>query len=124
MKFRKAAKIPYPYMSASYEQVTTAAPARAKQLDDFNRAQRGHHNLLENLPTAIGAMLITGLVYPKSAAVLGAAWSVGRLFYAWGYNNGKPEGKGRYNGAPGLVAHYVLLVWSAWTAALLAKKGF
>ncbi|PVI05028.1 membrane-associated proteins in eicosanoid and glutathione metabolism [Periconia macrospinosa] len=121
--YRKAAKIPYPHMYATPEQISSAPPARAKLLDAFNRAQRGHQNFLESQASTIAAMCITGLVYPKMAAALGATWSVGRILYAWGYNNDKEEGKGRYNGAPGLLAHYVLCVSSVVAVWQLVRQG-
>lgn len=80
-------------------------------MDTFNRAQRGHQNFLENQGSAVSAMLITGLNYPIAAAVLGATWSLGRVFYGLGYTNGGE--KGRYWGAFGIVAHYVLYVFAA-----------
>ncbi|CAI6334401.1 unnamed protein product [Periconia digitata] len=123
VSYRKAAKIPYPHMYATHEQITSAPPARAKLLDDFNRAQRGHQNFLESQGSVVLSMLITGLVYPRAAAGLGATWSVGRVLYAWGYNNGKEEGKGRYNGAPGLLAGYVLYFWSAKAVWDLVQAG-
>jgi glutathione S-transferase len=112
--FRKAAKVPYPYEYASYEQVQTAAPAKAKAMDQFNRAQRGHQNFNENHSSAIVAMLIAGLKYPVPAAVLGAVWSVNRVVYAVGYTNGGE--KGRYYGVLWMVAHYVLFLYAGKTA--------
>ncbi|KAH7110591.1 hypothetical protein B0J11DRAFT_204813 [Dendryphion nanum] len=114
--FRKAAKIPYPYEYASYEQVSTASPATSKAMHQFNCAQRGHQNFNENHVPALGAMLITGLVYPRTAAALGAVWSVNRVLYAVGYTNGKEGGRGRYLGAAGILALYVLIGYSGWTA--------
>ncbi|KAF2751258.1 membrane-associated proteins in eicosanoid and glutathione metabolism [Sporormia fimetaria CBS 119925] len=104
--FRKAAKIPYPYEYASAEQVSTAAPAAAKAMDTFNRAQRGHQNFVENHASAVGALLVAGLRYPKLAAGLGAVWSVNRVLYALGYTNGGE--KGRYWGAAGILALWTL----------------
>ncbi|KAF2277946.1 glutation S-transferase [Westerdykella ornata] len=114
-KFRKAARIPYPYEYASYEQVTSASPAQSKAMDTFNRAQRGHQNFLENQGSAVGAMLIAGLRYPVASAVLGGIWSLGRVVYAWGYTSGGE--KGRYRGIFGQLAQYVLYgfaVKSVW----------
>lgn len=112
--FRKAAKVPYPYEYASYEQVQTAAPERAKAMDKFNRAQRGHQNFNENITLAIAAMLISGLKYPTATAVLGAIWSSNRVLYGIGYTNGGE--KGRYWGAAWMLAHYALFILSAKTA--------
>lgn len=114
--FRKAAKIPYPYEYASYEQVQTASPASSKAMYQFNCAQRAHQNFNENHPTAVGAMLITGLRYPMAAAVLGAVWSVNRVVYAIGYTNGSEGGKGRYYGILWMLAHYLLVLGAAKSA--------
>lgn len=114
---RKAAKIPYPFEYASYEQVQTAAPASKKAMLAFNSAQRAHQNFGENHPTVIGALLISGLRWPVATAVLGAVWSVNRIVYAIGYtNSGEQGGKGRYYGALGIIAHYVLIVMSGISA--------
>ncbi|ORY10742.1 hypothetical protein BCR34DRAFT_601878 [Clohesyomyces aquaticus] len=115
--FRKAAKIPYPYEYASYEQVQTASPERAKAMILFNSAQRAHQNFNENYPVALGAMLIAGLQYPKAAAILGAVWSVNRVIYGWGYTQGLEGGKGRYYGILWMFAHFGLIGYagtSAW----------
>ena len=115
--FRKAAKIPYPYEYASYEQVQTASPPSRSAMLAFNSAQRAHQNFNENHVTALGAMLISGLRYPVAAAVLGAVWSVNRVIYASGYSrSGEDGGKGRYYGALGIIAHYVLLLMSGKAA--------
>jgi glutathione S-transferase len=114
--FRKAAKIPYPYEYASYEQIQTASPSASAAMHVFNRAQRGHQNFNENQTSFLGALLITGLEYPRTAAVLGAAFSVGRVLYGWGYTSGPENGKGRYYGAFGMIAQYVALLMSAKVA--------
>ncbi|PSN74133.1 membrane-associated proteins in eicosanoid and glutathione metabolism [Corynespora cassiicola Philippines] len=107
--FRAAAKIPYPYEYASYEQVRTASPAAAKAMDNFNRAQRAHQNFNENHVSALGAMLIAGLKYPTLAAYAGFGWSVNRVIYGLGYTNGAEGGKGRYYGVLWMVCHYVMV---------------
>jgi glutathione S-transferase len=65
----------------------------------FNCAQRAHHNFLENYTVALSGMLISGLVYPRTAAALGAAWTGGRVVYALGYTwreEWNVEGRGRF----------------------------
>ncbi|CAO2651692.1 Nn.00g042620.m01.CDS01 [Neocucurbitaria sp. VM-36] len=120
--FRKAAKIPYPYEYASYEQVQTASPANSKLMLAFNAAQRAHQNFNENHPTALGAMLIAGLKYPVAVGVLGAVWSVNRVVYAVGYTrSGGEGGKGRYYGALWMLAHYAMVLMAgkaAWDLAM------
>jgi glutathione S-transferase len=119
--FRKAAKIPYPYEYASYEQVQTASPANSKLMIAFNSAQRAHQNFNENHPTALGAMLIAGLQYPVATAVAGGLWSVNRVIYALGYTNGAEGGKGRYYGILWMIAHYAMVGMAgkaAWNFAM------
>ncbi|KAF2852719.1 hypothetical protein T440DRAFT_466838 [Plenodomus tracheiphilus IPT5] len=115
--FRKAAKIPYPYEYASYEQITAAAPASKAAMLAFNSAQRAHQNFNENHVTMLGAMLISGLRFPLFAAVAGCLWSVNRVVYAVGYSrSGAQGGKGRYYGALGPLAQYVLVLTSVVVA--------
>lgn len=114
---RKAAKIPYPFEYASYEQVQTAAPATKTAMLAFNAAQRAHQNFNENHPTALGAMAVAGLKYPVAVGVLGAVWSVNRIVYALGYtSSGSEGGKGRYYGALWMLAHYSMVLMAAKTA--------
>lgn len=83
----------------------------------FNAAQRAHQNFNENLPIALGAMLIAGLKYPTAVGVLGAVWSVNRVVYEIGYTNSATEGgKGRYNGSLWMVSHYVMILMAGKAA--------
>lgn len=112
--FRKAAKVPYPYEYASYEQIQTASPDKQKAMYLFNCAQRAHQNYNENHPTALAALLIAGLGYPKAAAITGAIWAVNRAIYAIGYTKAEEKGaqgggKGRYYGIMWQLAHFVLI---------------
>ncbi|KAH6625638.1 hypothetical protein C7974DRAFT_377127 [Boeremia exigua] len=119
--FRKAAKVPYPFEYASYEQVQTAAPASKKAMLAFNSAQRAHQNFNENHPTIIGTILISGLRWPVATAVLGAVWSAMRVVYAIGYTSSSEDGgKGRYYGILWLLAHHSLLLMSGYTAYKIA----
>lgn len=118
--FRKAAKIPYPFEYASYEQIQTASPASSKAMIAFNSAQRAHQNFNENHVTAVAAMVIAGVKYPTAAAVMGAVWSVNRVVYALGYTNGAEGGKGRYYGIAWMFAHMGLIgtaTKAAWDVA-------
>ncbi|OCK74439.1 membrane-associated proteins in eicosanoid and glutathione metabolism [Lepidopterella palustris CBS 459.81] len=115
--YRKAAKIPYPYEYASYEQISTAPPASQKAMYLFNCAQRAHQNYNENHPSALAALMIGGVGYPRAAAVAGAVWAVNRIIYAVGYTRAeekagpgeKKGGKGRYYGILWNLAHLVLV---------------
>ncbi|KAF2201781.1 membrane-associated proteins in eicosanoid and glutathione metabolism [Delitschia confertaspora ATCC 74209] len=122
--YRKAAKVPYPYEYASYEQIQTSPPAASKAMLQFNCAQRAHQNFNENHPTAVGALLIAGLGYPRAAAVMGALWVVNRIVYAVGYTRSEGSaGKGRYYGILWMLAHYGLVgmagkvAWDFWCQA-------
>ncbi|ESZ97177.1 putative Microsomal glutathione S-transferase 3 [Sclerotinia borealis F-4128] len=89
--YRKAAKIDYP---AAY------APSSRTDADAhrFNCAQRSHANFTENHSVAVTAMLVSGLQFPRTAAVLGGFWSLSRWAYMRGYSRGGAGGKGRYEG--------------------------
>jgi len=98
--FRRRAKIPYPNAYASAEQIKSAETEEHRQaMYLFNCAQRAHYNFLEHYVIALPALLVAGVGYPRSAAVFGLIWSVGRALYATGYTNpNKEKGAGRYNG--------------------------
>jgi len=118
--FRKAAKIPYPYEYASYEQVSTAPPARQQAMYLFNCAQRAHQNFNENYPSALAAMLIAGVKYPMATTALGMVWGVNRVVYAVGYTKVEEKGErkggvGRYYGILWQLAHLGLAVLAGKT---------
>jgi glutathione S-transferase len=97
MKFRKDAGIPYPNAYASQETISAADPTRAKAMYLFNCAQRSHANFLENYPTVLAGLLVSGLSYPVTTASLGFVWILSRIAYAIGYTDaGKEKGSGRY----------------------------
>jgi glutathione S-transferase len=89
--YRKAANVKYP---AAY------APASRTDAEAhrFNCAQRAHSNYVENQPSFLVVLLLAGVRFPITAAVLGAAWNVARYTYAVGYSQGEETGKGRYKG--------------------------
>lgn len=118
-KYRKAAKQPYPICYASNEEAKTNEAAYL-----FNCAQRAHANFQENQPSALVSLLIAGIQYPKSAAVLGFAWTIGRYLYMIGYTNpAKKAGSGRYLGAPLYYPAMVgLLGLSIWTGVTMVMK--
>ncbi|KAB8291688.1 hypothetical protein EYC80_006488 [Monilinia laxa] len=66
--YRKAAKVDYP---AAYAPASRTDPEAHR----FNCAQRAHANFTENHSIAVSALLISGLQFPKTAALLGGAWS-------------------------------------------------
>ncbi|OLL21806.1 Microsomal glutathione S-transferase 3 [Neolecta irregularis DAH-3] len=83
---RKAAGIHYPETYAPKELAEKNVEAMR-----FNCAQRAHCNFLEALPCFIIPYFTSSLMFPKSAAVLGVAWNIGRIVYAKGYSTGNPK---------------------------------
>ncbi|KUJ07097.1 membrane-associated proteins in eicosanoid and glutathione metabolism [Mollisia scopiformis] len=86
-KYRKAAKVDYPSAYAPDSRTDTAA-------HQFNCAQRAHGNFIENQPTALGSLLLAGIRFPVTSALLGIAWTISRYVYS----QGGAGGKGRYKG--------------------------
>jgi glutathione S-transferase len=57
-------------------------------------AQRAHANFIENQPTFLSLLAVSGLRYPVAAAALGASWIFGRVAYALGYTSSRgPKGR-------------------------------
>lgn len=78
-----------------------STPDAKKALYLWNCAQRAHGNFLENHPTVLAALLISGLQYPVTASVMGAGWAASRVAYAIGYTKAdRSDGKGRLIGMP------------------------
>ncbi|KAL3425027.1 MAPEG family protein [Phlyctema vagabunda] len=88
-KYRKQAKVDYP---AAYAPSSNTSPEAFR----FNCAQRAHANFTENQPSLLGALLVAGLRFPVTSAVMGACWSLSRFAYMVGYSSGEAGGKGRY----------------------------
>jgi len=89
--YRKAAAIPYP---GAYAPSSRTDPEAHK----FNCAQRAHANFIENQPSLLAALLLAGLKFPITSAVMGAGWTMSRYLYMVGYSKGEEGGKGRYKG--------------------------
>lgn len=59
---------------------------------DLTTILKPQENFIENLPIFLLPLMTTGLRWPVEAAILGALWNVGRVFYALGYTrNGPPN---------------------------------
>ena len=84
MKARERLGVKYPLLYAEGD----SANAR-----EFNCVQRGHQNMLETWAPVTTLMLLSGLHFPCSAAVLGVVWTAARIIYANGYATGKPNGQ-------------------------------
>ncbi len=113
-KFRKAAKVSYP---AAY------APSSRTDVEahNFNCAQRAHANFTENHPSFLGALLIAGLRYPLTSAVMGAVWTLGRYLYMVGYSRGG-DGKGRYNGIFYMLSHIRSMGMAGYVSVMMALQ--
>lgn len=74
-----------------------AETAKARYI--FNCAQRAHGQFTEHYPVVLSSLLIAGLRYPITSAVLGMGWTVFRVIFAKGYVKvDKERGVGRYQG--------------------------
>lgn len=116
--YRRPAKVLYPYAYATPEQVKSNDAAYT-----FNCAQRAHVNLLENVSQVIAQILVAGLFYPRVAALLGAAWIVSRVVYAYGYITSPPGsgGKKRLVGSSFWLCQIGLMGLCAAVAAVALK---
>ncbi|KAA8563792.1 hypothetical protein MFRU_024g00250 [Monilinia fructicola] len=114
--YRKAAQVAYP---AAY------APASRTDAEAhrFNCAQRAHANFTENHSIAVSALLISGLQFPKTAALMGGAWSVSRWVYMKGYSQGGEGGKGRYKGASFWLFQLGLIGLCGWMGVGMVLEG-
>lgn len=67
----------------------------------------------------LGALLLAGLRYPITAAVMGVGWSVSRYLYMVGYCSGKEGGKGRYQGIAFYLFQAGLLGLTVWNGVAM-----
>jgi glutathione S-transferase len=89
----------------------------------FNCAQRGHQNFLENYPSALSGMLVTGLRYPMLSAAAGVVWMLGRVMYATGYTSASEKnvnGQGRWYGG----GFWLAAVMQVGYMGLVGKMGW
>ena len=56
-------------------------------------AQRAHANFIENLPTVLTTMVISGIKFPVLSGSLGAGWAIARILYVRGYILRGPKGR-------------------------------
>ncbi|QSZ37738.1 hypothetical protein DSL72_008837 [Monilinia vaccinii-corymbosi] len=115
-RYRKAAKVDYP---AAYAPTSRTDPEAHR----FNCAQRAHANFTENHSVAVSALLISGLQFPKIAALLGGAWTVSRWVYMKGYSRGDAGGKGRYKGISFWLFQLGLMGLCGWTGVGMLLEG-
>lgn len=142
-KYRKLSKIGYPAAYASPEQVKDNQDGAFSLLPPlilmplslsmltvslaylFNCAQRSHANFTENHVAIVVPMLITGLQYPITSAILGFSWSISRYIYMKGYCSlEQPSGRGRYNGATYYISQAGFLGLSVWMAVEMLMRKY
>ncbi|KAB5596313.1 hypothetical protein CTheo_298 [Ceratobasidium theobromae] len=116
---RKKAGIHFPQLYAEKAEVHKSFDAMK-----FNCAQRAHANTLEFLPHVLFFTSFLGLRRPVLAASLGAAWTVGRIFYTLGYVTGDPKKRNTRGGFIGSIVYWGLLLSATHAGVELAISGW
>ncbi|KAL3671445.1 hypothetical protein V7S43_003367 [Phytophthora oleae] len=81
-KARKLYGVEYPQMYA--EQSDKNAKA-------FNCVQRGHQNIMENIPIFLALIFTSSIYHPQIAAIAGFVRILGFVVYMRGYSSGDPK---------------------------------
>lgn len=112
---RRAAKVPYPISFVSTDKAMKDPAYYA-----FNCGQRAQTNITENYGPFVISLLVSGLMFPKTAAVMGAANIISRIMYFSGYVRSPAGvgdgGRGRRVGLWGFVPHLGLQALALWTS--------
>lgn len=85
MSARSKYKVEYPHLYA--------VPGFHKEVDEFNRIQRGHQNLFESLTTFGVCNLLGGLKHPIACSIMAVLYSVGCVLFMEGYKDTKLDVK-------------------------------
>ncbi|KAJ3014596.1 hypothetical protein HKX48_005070 [Thoreauomyces humboldtii] len=109
---RKKANVPYPYL---YAEKAAVLADNTGIVNKYNCHQRAHQNTLENYPSFLVLLGLSGLRFPVVSAIGGAVFLLGRVFYARGYSTGNPEK--RMQGTFGYLGFIALLGGSVATIA-------
>lgn len=88
---RRKFGISYPALYATEKHVNKKCTAR--NVEEFNCAQRAHQNTLEHIHSIRLLAVLNGLLQPVYAALLLTVYSVGRFLYGQGYSRNGPEGR-------------------------------
>ena len=70
----------------------------------------------------LGALLIAGLRFPLTSAIMGAAWTLCRYVYMVGYNRGGEGGTGRYKGIYFWAFQFGLMGMAGYTGVMMALE--
>jgi glutathione S-transferase len=81
MKARKEFNVEYPNLYA--------VPGKHEKADAFNRVQRGHQNIYEQLTLFTAMALVGGLKYPIACSTYSVLYYVGSILYQIGYADTK-----------------------------------
>ncbi|CAG8433634.1 1202_t:CDS:2 [Ambispora gerdemannii] len=100
--YRNEAKVPLPFLYAEKSEVE-----KDEKKMIFNCYQRAHQNSLETQPQVLFMLAMTGLKYPLFASGVGLVWVIGRIFFASGYQTGRPANRSR--GGFGHFAYFTLI---------------
>ncbi|KAJ1978809.1 hypothetical protein H4R35_001751 [Dimargaris xerosporica] len=86
---RKKYKVPHPDNGSG----RFAAKLDDQDWEAFNNVNRAHLNYVENLATAQSSVLLAGLFCPRTSAILGLTYIIGRSLYATLYAKRGPQGR-------------------------------
>ncbi|KAI3655857.1 hypothetical protein MP638_000917 [Amoeboaphelidium occidentale] len=86
---RKKYGVKYPDMGTG----RFSAKLSDEQWTEFNNYQRAHYNYVEGVTSVVTLQLLGGLFYPKTQAILGALYILGRIAYTYGYRTKGPNGR-------------------------------
>ncbi|KAI1849494.1 hypothetical protein JX265_012745 [Neoarthrinium moseri] len=114
---RTGSGLKYPIPYATEEQA-----AKDPKAFKFNCAQRAHGNFVENVTPFLGALLIAGLRFPTASAACGAAWVLGRVWYAAGYTARGPAGR-RGGFTISAFSDLALKVMAMWTGVQMVLES-
>ncbi|KAF4139126.1 MAPEG family [Phytophthora infestans] len=93
---RKKYGVDYPQMYAEKSEKNAKA---------FNCVQRGHQNIVENIPSFVGLFFPSALYRPQVATAAGLVRILGFVVYMRGYSSGDPQKR-----MQGAFGHFALLV--------------
>ncbi|KAJ3090006.1 hypothetical protein HK102_004934 [Quaeritorhiza haematococci] len=113
---RKKYNVKYPDMGCG----RYAAKLDDKSWEEFNNIQRTHYNYVEQIGSVISLELLSGLFFPKFAAVTGFIYIIGRQVYTMGYKSRGPQGRMAGSGIQNL-AFLTLLGSVFYGSARMAK---